>query len=323
LKNMKEIGGYFELEINLIKEYHSHAIKLNSVRNALRYILESRKPEKVYLPLYCCNAVLEPFESLGINYEFYRLTKKMAPANVEIRKNEVLLYINYFGINRKQVIDLTARNKDLIIDNSQAFFEKPFGNEDTFYSPRKFFGVPDGGYLYTNLKLKKGHRQDISYPRFERLLRRFEEDASRAYEIYVASEKSLDWQPIKKMSKLTTAILRSVDYQRVKLIRERNFLYLHSALKAYNQLEVDITELSGPLTYPFLFQEEGLRAHLIRNKIYIPTYWQEVLSRAKKNSFEAKLVYNLVSLPVDQRYDSKDMELIIDKIIRYIKQQRI
>ena len=31
-----------------------------------------------------------------------------------------------------------------------SLFEKPLKNIDTIYSPRKFFGVSDGGYLYMN-----------------------------------------------------------------------------------------------------------------------------------------------------------------------------
>ena len=36
---MKEIGGYFELELVQNKEYHFDAIKLNSARNAFKYII--------------------------------------------------------------------------------------------------------------------------------------------------------------------------------------------------------------------------------------------------------------------------------------------
>ena len=39
--------------------------------------------------------------------------------------------------------------KNLIIDNAQAFFAKPLLGIDTFYSPRKFVGVSDGGILAT------------------------------------------------------------------------------------------------------------------------------------------------------------------------------
>ena len=39
---MKEIGGYFELELTKGIEYHSELLKLNSGRNAFKYILKTR-----------------------------------------------------------------------------------------------------------------------------------------------------------------------------------------------------------------------------------------------------------------------------------------
>ena len=56
---MKEIGGYFELELNKNREYHKNALKLNSGRNALIFILMNLKPRKIYLPYYICDSVLE------------------------------------------------------------------------------------------------------------------------------------------------------------------------------------------------------------------------------------------------------------------------
>ena len=36
---MKELGGYFELELPKKTEFHKDAVRLNSGRNALEYIL--------------------------------------------------------------------------------------------------------------------------------------------------------------------------------------------------------------------------------------------------------------------------------------------
>lgn len=66
---MKEIGGYFELELPKKLEYHRDLIKLNSGRNAFKYILEVIKPKKVYIPNYICNSIIEPLEEVLIDYE--------------------------------------------------------------------------------------------------------------------------------------------------------------------------------------------------------------------------------------------------------------
>ena len=68
--------------------------------------------------------------------------------------------------------------KQLIVDNTQAFCFSDRG-VDTFYSARKFFGVPDGAYLYTDKFLNVELEQDVSCQRCEHLLRRIDEGAER------------------------------------------------------------------------------------------------------------------------------------------------
>ena len=45
----------------------------------------------------------------------------------------------------------------------------------------------------------------------------------------------------------------------------------------------------------------------LESRVYVPTYWPDVIDTAPINSFEAELVKNLVCLPLDQRYDLSDM----------------
>ena len=47
---MDAIGGYFSLELPQREEYHKHAIRLNTGRNCLEYILRAREYKKAYLP---------------------------------------------------------------------------------------------------------------------------------------------------------------------------------------------------------------------------------------------------------------------------------
>ena len=54
----KAIGGYFELELPLKEEFHKDALRLNSGKNCLEYILRARQYKKVYIPYYTCDVVL-------------------------------------------------------------------------------------------------------------------------------------------------------------------------------------------------------------------------------------------------------------------------
>ncbi|MFX1268932.1 MAG: hypothetical protein ACFFAK_13310, partial [Promethearchaeota archaeon] len=133
-------------------------------------------------------------------------------------------------------------------------------------------------------------------------------------EDYLKVEEFPSHDPIKRMSNLTQNILSSINYKKVKLTRERNFIFLHKNLKDLNELPINLENLNGPMKYPFLINNRKLKQFLIDNKIYISTYWQEVIDRVEKSSFEYYLTENLIPIPIDQRYNLSDMKLIIEKI---------
>ena len=311
---MKEIGGYFELELNIGKEYYPDALKLNSGRNSLFYILKAYGIKKVHIPYYICDSVLEPIKKLNVQYCFYNITEDFKPIiSDELKEDDFLLYVNYFGINEDIVGILAKENKNLIIDNSQAFFSKP-KTFPVFYSPRKFFGVTDGAYLYTDQFLNQEFEKDISFHKCIQLLKKFDFNSQQSYEDYKLVEKSFSNEPLKTMSNLTNRILKSIDYKRIKRVREQNFSYLHKKLKELNELSLSSKPVNGPLKYPFLIKNEDVKNHLIENKIYISTYWQEVFTRVQKDSLEYNLTKYLIPIPMDQRYNINDMKIIIEKI---------
>ncbi|WP_234119742.1 hypothetical protein [Clostridium hydrogenum] len=316
----KEIGGFFELELSNNGEYHQNAIKLNNGRNCLLYILKAKNYKKVYLPYYICNSVIQILKKSNIIYEFYSINQDFKPNfNKSLQNDESLLYVNYFGINIENVKLLLNTYKNVIIDNTQAFFQRPIKNEDTFYSARKFFGVSDGGYLYTDKKLEESIDLDESYKRFQHMLKRIDNDTAKdSYSIFKENEKILGNEDIKFMSNLTKRVLASINYDNIKKIRNDNFMFLHENLCKYNEIYIKNQKLDAPMVYPFLINKNGLREFLIKKNIYIATYWKEVLNRVSRGYFEYKLVKNLIPIPIDQRYNIDDMKIIIKNIDYFI-----
>ena len=314
---MNEIGGYFELELQKSSQYYKDIIKLNSGRNAFKYIVKAQTPTKVYIPNYICNSVIEPLEELNIKYEFYNIDENFEIIqNIELEKNEKLFYVNYFALKSKYIKKLTDKYSDkLIIDNTQAFFEKPLENIDTIYSPRKFFGVSDGGYLSSNKSLNETLEQDESYNHSIQLLGRVDSSASSFYDDYQKAEQRLINQPIREMSKLTQTILSSIDYENVIKKRKENFDYLHQQLGDINLINIENGFDFVPFVYPLMIENENLRQKLIENKIYIARYWNEVIYRKNVKNIEKKFVNQIIPLPIDQRYNLDDMKRII-KVIK-------
>jgi len=316
---MNEIGGYFGLELNRGLEYHKNAIKLNTGRNAFEYILRANRYKKVYIPYYTCDTILQPINTLSIKYEFYSIDESLEVIFDfrKVRKDEVLLYTNYFGLKDRYVLELSKKCKNLIIDNSQAFFAKPLKDIDTFYSARKYFGVSDGAYLYTNKNVSLGARLDSSLMRIEHLVRRIENSATDGYRYFLKNENALNNLPILRMSKLSQNILTSIDYKAVSKKRKMNYNLFHRELKGMNLIDFPLDKRQTPMVYPFLTTDNKLREKLAENMIFTPQYWPNVLSWTDKTSLEYFYSTKLIHLPIDQRYSPADLF----RVIRLIKHE--
>lgn len=304
------------MELPMYEEYHKDAIRLNTGRNCLEYILRARNYNKVYIPYYTCEVILEPFKKVGITYQFYHINLQLEIADkIELKNDEALLYTNYFGLKQHYAESLAKEyGTKLIIDNTQAFYAKPIRGIDTFYTCRKFFGVPDGAYLYTNERLKEDFEQDVSFERMTSLTKRMDLGAEAGYADFREISRSLVGQSIKRMSNLTHKLMQSIDYECVARQRRSNYLHLHAALKDKNDLDLSLEEKTVPMVYPFMNQKEGFREKLIENKIFVARYWPNVLDWTTKNDIEYLLAYQMQPLPIDQRYGDEDMIRIITLI---------
>jgi len=315
---MEAIGGYFSLELPLREEYHKNAIRLNTGRNCLEYILRARRYKKVYVPYYTCEAVMEPINKLGIPYEFYHID-----IHFEIRErftlkaDEALLYTNYFGLKQQYIERLAEKTGErLIVDNTQAFYAKAIAGIDTFYTCRKFFGVADGAYLYTDKLLDEEFELDESYDRMAHLLKRIDLSAEQGFADFRKVDDGLDNQPIRKMSKLTKRIMQSIDYDAAAKKRIENFLMLQGVLGEKNNLVLPLEDDAVPMVYPFLAPVRELREKLIKNKVFVARYWPNVLDWTTEKDIEYLLAFQMQPLPIDQRYAEEDIE----RIIRIVKQ---
>src|SRR5690606_30932091 len=151
---------------------------------------------------------------------------------------------------------------------------------------RKFFGVPDGAYLYTHIFLKDGLDQDISSNRFDHLIKRIDISPETAYPLYKENEERLRNQPMLEMSKLSRRILSSINYSEVATKRRKNYSVLHEQLKDYNKIDLGQLEGQIPMVYPFLTDNSSLRNVLIEEGVYTPQFWPNVLDWTNPNSLE-------------------------------------
>jgi hypothetical protein len=307
------IGGYFGLELPVGREpWHRGALAVNSGRNALRCLLEAVRPSRVHLPVFTCEAVPATVAALGIPASFYRIDEAFEPrldAAAGVDDGAVVLYTNYFGLKSRCAQALAARGVRLILDNAQAYFAPPVGTVGSFCSPRKFFGVPDGGYAHG--PAVPPATRDASSARAEHLLLRHDVSAQAGYAAYQANERRLVDLPPMAMSGLTERLLASIDHAAVIDQRRRNFRQLHEALRSSNALCLDVDDEAVPLSYPYLGRDPALRERLQAQNVFTACYWPDVLRSAAPASLEHHYASRIVHLPVDQRYGAADMQRVL------------
>jgi len=307
------VGGYIGWGIEPTLNYwHPKArLVLNSGRSCIRVLLELLCPAGVWLPYYSCDSMFEPFHATETPIRFYALDDRLGVADPlpELEPDQWLIYVNYFGILGDEVQRLFRHyGHRLWVDNTQAFFSRPnMDNMVSFNSARKFFGVPDGAYLYAGEDLAIGPAADWprnSDYRFEHLFLRALGRVEEGYKVFQDNEKR-NGGDIRRVSEIGETLLSLVDYQAVASRRRDNFFYLHARLGSRNRFPANRLILANdavPLCYPFLPEQPLEHCYFWDRHIYVPKYWDDCLRRgsADKYPMEKELSVALLPLPVDQ-----------------------
>ena len=311
---MKEYGGFIELDTYRLPMLHEGAVALNCGRNCLAYLIKEKKIKKICVPYFMCDSVFNLCRKYDVTLRFYHIDEEFHPVDISLADDEWLHLMNYYGqLTNEYIYSLKKKYDRVIVDNAQAYFAQPLKETDTIYTCRKFFGVSDGAFLYTNSVSPEEYPADESFNRMRFLLGRFERSASEFYSEYSDNNHMFAGEPIKKMSKLTENLLHGIDYDYVMKKRTDNFSKYHDLLGAVNGLSLKIAE--GAFAYPLLVDNAPeLRKALQNNKIYIPTLWPNVLNEVEKETIEYKFVNNILPLPCDQRYNTEDIIYISECI---------
>ena len=317
---MREIGGYIELDTYHLPLLHDGALALNCGRNALAYLLHARTIKRLWIPKFICDSVTGVCEREGVAYTFYGIGYDFLPSEeIVLADGEWLYLVNYYSqLDNDTVAGFVKRYERVIVDHAQSYFQPPLPGVDTLYTCRKYFGVADGAFLYTDAEWDRPLRVDESFERMRFLLGRFERTASEFYAEYAANNDLFADEPVKRMSKLTRNLLHGIDYDRVKEARERNYAYLHGALKEINDLT--LADRPGTFMYPLLLKNgAAVRKELQKRKIYIPTLWPDVFDVCGEEAPEYDMAKNILPLPIDQRYDIETITYMIKEIEKCTK----
>ena len=319
-----EIGSFLELQFEKGREYYKREIdiaRLNTGRAAIYHACRVLECPTIWLPVYQCDTVREFLKKKNVDIKYYHIDSGFNPIDLNQQENEAVLLVNYYGImSFERMSQLASNFKNVIIDNSQAFFCNPVDDCMNVYSCRKFVGVPDGAYVVG----KNAHRfveeyeQGYSSDTSLFLLQRVEYGCEgKAYESRKLNEHRIDSEDIMKMSKLTQTILDGTDYSFIKQKRKENFelaCNLFGDLNQINPLQY-YDEDTIPMVYPLVVEDDKLLNKLQNAKHFQGHWWSYILDETDESSFEHYLSRYVIPITIDQRYGKEELEYI-NSIIR-------
>ncbi len=326
LNATKEYGGYLPFELSIGVPYHNwgsdRQINCNSGLTAIYCALKAIAPARVFLPHFICPTVDAMIASLGIEVCRYFIGSDFRPKDICCSDEDCVILVNYFGVNTHIVEEYRRCFRNVIIDNTQAFFAAPVFEDGVYnvYSCRKFIGTADGGYLIGKDIPELILEKDFSSHRAGFLLMQYEYGTNGAYKESLENYEQIRNER-RAMSILTERMLAAVDYDSIIAARQRNFQALHNNLSEYNKLDICFRDYETAYSYPFMV-EKDIRQLLVERKIYVPFIWREKAVEQYQGKPEYELSRYICHLPLDQRYGVEDMEYISNTILDILEAQR-
>lgn len=316
------VGGFFGLELPTIRGAlpPANATLLRSGRACLRAILELKRPQRLLVPFYVCDAAWAPARALDIAVHFYPLDQALRPILPAIGEQDAVVVVDYFGLCPAAAAPLAFLGERLILDQTHAIFAEGHPNVWRFTSARKWFGVPDGAFLTgpRSITVPVGNGNP-GVP--THLVERQWGNAAAAYQAYTTAEAGFG-NEVEPISRASIALLGGVDVEVVRRRRRQNFEQLHARLGNQNQLPLPLGAADVPFCYPFLPPRQISRAELASEGAFVPQFWADCLERSD-DAFEWELLLSkrLLPLPIDHRYGEQEMNRLADLVLRNLRQR--
>ena len=309
-----------------------------SGRAALTQLLASKRPvfSRIQLPAFICSSVIDAVEAAGFEYSFFDVDEGLQ-GTPHADPTSLALQIHYFGAVTKW--DCNALGVGGIIEDfSMAVPALRHGealDNDAFFSARKFGPVPLGGWASVKLTLtprpaaKETERVSLQ-ARQDKGLYLKDRGATLDANVEASYLDRLRWAE-RELAKLPSdcalppssrQLFNSLDWDSIGRQRRSNWQQLTAGL--HGQFEI-LNPFLGPsvgtvplgLVLKIASGRDRLRSALMQDRLFCPVHWP-LPAQIKAQEFPraARLCATVITIPLDQRYSSTDMEFVIECLSR-------
>jgi hypothetical protein len=325
-----KIGGIINQEFKvkkLNKKFLTDGTFLINGRSALLLILleikKKYKINKILIPYFTCHSVVNAIKFAKFKFDYYDFNIKSKNIVLNREKKIAVLLIHYFGW-RNDYIKFSNNNVVKIEDYSHLFLKKKFlkrsKNSYIFASLRKHSHLQYGAWVNKKFDISeidnKTKKKLITNQKKLFLINdkdKFQIEAEKFNK--VVQKKYI----LKKLSFNLKNNFLKVDWQFIKNRRIKNSKYLKNNLNKFSKLNfLNLKNNYLPLNFFLLTKKRThLKKFLFKKGIYTSIHWK--IKNDKRFKFSSKLSNQILSLPIDQRYDFGHMRYILENLKIYDK----
>lgn len=266
-----------------------------SGRSALRAILlhgvSNYHWKKIYLPTYYCHEVYDFISDIDLEVEYYFCNSLLnqLPLTIDDNGNNVLLIVDYFGVNSPEVTHLKNIIKIEDVTHNLGAVHKS-KSDYVFGSLRKTLPIPVGGFVKSKEKLPDIGVSSFAYEIAEekklgmllksKYLKGELVDKAVFREVLIDAEHAFsNLDSFSEMPNTVVDIIKSIDVSKILDLKKKNSQLLKQQIIKSDIFNLVISSNNTEFALIFKFdkneERENLKQYLI-SKAFFPWFYGQI-----------------------------------------------
>ena len=338
--------GYF----SAFEKYGREITYLRNGREALLYASYNCKPGKeaiILCPAYSCWSMTAPFEFSGWTIIYYRLNEDLTVDEDYLKmllrccKADAILTMNFYGSALTNasiaIVKEFNDNINVIEDFSHCTFclDQIFNEQVDYYvsSIRKSIGVSDGAVILSKKPTNKAYIEGAA-PGFGQLrlvaqqqkgryafTKSLEDKDAFLSELRHGEEMIDKLDGVHPISEVSLKQIENINGAEISFARRENMKHLWGLLKGRVKMIPGLERgfKGAPFSLPILVEKRDAIQKLLAQKgVYAPVLWPANEQARKVCKVSALVADQMLSIPIDQRYNYDDMEDIAKIVLETV-----